>query len=200
MNLIRQAVDERDLYALKSLHFEKLKGARNEERSIRLNDQWRLVLKLEGEGSSKTVVYAVARAIGIAKADPSRKGCFCMEFEIIFDGSHRGSDQDLLCCPRLPEKREAPPLDSTVYLTRGRETIDRVLRDADAAYALVRTCLQAKPHTFPELRDATQLTDRAITTAIQRLRRANRLIATRVRHPKRRGTPSFMVYEVRKVA
>ena len=56
MNLIRQAVDERDLYALKSLHFEKLKGARSEERSIRLNDQWRLILKFEGQGSSKTVV------------------------------------------------------------------------------------------------------------------------------------------------
>jgi proteic killer suppression protein len=56
MNLIRQAVDERDLYALKSLHFEKLKGARRDDRSIRLNDQWRLILRFEGEGSSKTVV------------------------------------------------------------------------------------------------------------------------------------------------
>jgi proteic killer suppression protein len=55
MNLIRQATDERDLYALKSLHFEKLKG-RGEDRSIRLNDQWRLILQIEGEGSSKTVV------------------------------------------------------------------------------------------------------------------------------------------------
>jgi proteic killer suppression protein len=56
MNFIRQAVDERDLYALKSLHFEKLKGARSQDRSIRLNDQWRLILRFEGEGSSKTVV------------------------------------------------------------------------------------------------------------------------------------------------
>jgi proteic killer suppression protein len=56
MNLIRSAADERDLYALKSLHFEKLKGARGEDRSIRLNGQWRLVIRLEGEGSSKTVV------------------------------------------------------------------------------------------------------------------------------------------------
>ncbi len=45
MNYIRQASDERDLYAMKSLHFERLKGARSEDRSIRLNDQWRLVLR-----------------------------------------------------------------------------------------------------------------------------------------------------------
>ena len=56
MNFIRQAVDERDLYGMKSLHFEKLKGARSEDRSIRLNDQWRLILRFEGDGSSKTVV------------------------------------------------------------------------------------------------------------------------------------------------
>jgi proteic killer suppression protein len=56
MNLIRQAIDERDLYAMKSLHFEKLKGARSEDRSIRLNDQWRLILRFEGQGSGKTVV------------------------------------------------------------------------------------------------------------------------------------------------
>jgi proteic killer suppression protein len=56
MNYIRQAGDERDFYAMKSLHFEKLKGARSEDRSIRLNDQWRLILRFEGEGSSKTVV------------------------------------------------------------------------------------------------------------------------------------------------
>jgi proteic killer suppression protein len=55
MNLIRQASDERDLYALKSLHFEKLTG-RGEDRSIRLNKQWRLILRLEGEGQSKTVL------------------------------------------------------------------------------------------------------------------------------------------------
>lgn len=56
INLIRQALDERDLYALRSLHFEKLKGARSHQRSIRLNDQWRLILEFEEEGASKTVV------------------------------------------------------------------------------------------------------------------------------------------------
>ncbi len=56
MTFIRQALDERELYALKSLRFEKLKGARSHQRSIRLNDQWRLILQLEGDGDSKTVL------------------------------------------------------------------------------------------------------------------------------------------------
>ena len=46
MQQIRAADDERDLYVLKSLHFEKLKGNRAHQRSIRLNDQWRLILEI----------------------------------------------------------------------------------------------------------------------------------------------------------
>jgi toxin HigB-1 len=56
MTYIRQAMDERDLYGLKSLRFEKLKGAKSHQRSIRLNDQWRLILQLEGDGEAKTVL------------------------------------------------------------------------------------------------------------------------------------------------
>jgi proteic killer suppression protein len=56
MTYIRQAKDERDLYGLKSLRFEKLKGARSHQRSIRLNDQWRLILQLDGDGEAKTVL------------------------------------------------------------------------------------------------------------------------------------------------
>jgi len=47
MGWIRDADDERDLYALKSLQFEKLKGGRAHQRSMRLNDQYRLILQLE---------------------------------------------------------------------------------------------------------------------------------------------------------
>ena len=47
MTSIEAAKDIRDLYALKSLHFEKLKGKQKDVRSIRLNDQWRLTMKLE---------------------------------------------------------------------------------------------------------------------------------------------------------
>lgn len=47
MSTIEAAKDIRDLYALKSLHFEKLSGARQNDRSIRLNKQWRLTLRIE---------------------------------------------------------------------------------------------------------------------------------------------------------
>jgi toxin HigB-1 len=57
---IRAAPDERDFYALKGLHFEKLQGKRSHQRSMRLNDRWRLIVELKGSAPSKTV-----RVIGI---------------------------------------------------------------------------------------------------------------------------------------
>ena len=54
--LIRSAPDERDFYALKSLHFEKLKGNRADTYSMRLNEQWRLIIKFRKEESGKVVV------------------------------------------------------------------------------------------------------------------------------------------------
>jgi proteic killer suppression protein len=55
MVTIRSAPDERFFYGLKSLHFEKLKGARSLQHSMKLNDQWRLVVELEGKGPNKVV-------------------------------------------------------------------------------------------------------------------------------------------------
>jgi len=55
MQLIRAARDERDLRAMKSLHFEKLKGSRRHQYSIRLNDQYRLIVELEEHAGSKKV-------------------------------------------------------------------------------------------------------------------------------------------------
>lgn len=52
---IRAAQDERTFYALRSLNFEKLKGDREGQYSMRLNDQWRLIVKLEGKAPSKVV-------------------------------------------------------------------------------------------------------------------------------------------------
>lgn len=46
LQMIRAAQDVRDFYALKSLHFEKLKGDRKGQHSMRLNDQFRLILEL----------------------------------------------------------------------------------------------------------------------------------------------------------
>ena len=44
MGHIDQAIDERDLYALKGLHYEQLKGDRKGQHSLRLNQQFRLVI------------------------------------------------------------------------------------------------------------------------------------------------------------
>lgn len=52
---IRAASDERDLYAMKSLHFEKMEGHRKGQRSFRLNKQWRLFVRIENEGGRKVV-------------------------------------------------------------------------------------------------------------------------------------------------
>ena len=53
---IMSFVDEREFYSLKSLHFEKLKGDRSHQHSIRLNDQWRMILEFEGEAPNKRLV------------------------------------------------------------------------------------------------------------------------------------------------
>ena len=52
---IRSATDERDFYQMKSWHFEKLKGKREHQRSIMLNDQFRLILEFRGSGNDKRV-------------------------------------------------------------------------------------------------------------------------------------------------
>jgi toxin HigB-1 len=56
IQVIRAAPDERDFRALKSLHFEKLQGQREGQYSMRLNDQWRLILKFVTRERGKTVV------------------------------------------------------------------------------------------------------------------------------------------------
>lgn len=59
VQFIAAAQDERDRYAMKSFHFEKLQG-REPQRSIRLNRQWRLIVELIEEGERKSV-----RIVGI---------------------------------------------------------------------------------------------------------------------------------------
>ncbi len=53
---IRAAIDERDFYAMKSLHFEKLKGDRDGQYSMKLNKQWRLILEFKKNQNNKNVV------------------------------------------------------------------------------------------------------------------------------------------------
>lgn len=56
IQLIRAAADERAFYAMKSLHYEKLKGDRDGQHSMRLNDQWRLIVRVDQDESGKLVV------------------------------------------------------------------------------------------------------------------------------------------------
>jgi proteic killer suppression protein len=53
--LLRASPDERALRNWKSLHYEKLKGDREGERSIRLNDQYRMVFTLDEATRPPTV-------------------------------------------------------------------------------------------------------------------------------------------------
>ncbi len=55
MRFIRSAQDERDFYQMKSLHFEKLAPPRDQQHSMRLNDQYRLIVELEETSPTKIV-------------------------------------------------------------------------------------------------------------------------------------------------
>jgi proteic killer suppression protein len=59
LRLIRSATDERDFRAMRSLNFEKLKGDRAHQHSLRLNKQWRLVIELK-PGTPKNVVVVIS--------------------------------------------------------------------------------------------------------------------------------------------
>lgn len=55
MQQIRAFRDERDFLAVRSLNFEKLKGNREGQHSIRLNLQWRLILEIRGNHPCKVI-------------------------------------------------------------------------------------------------------------------------------------------------
>lgn len=50
------AKDERGIRDWKSLHYERLKGARKHQWSIRLNSNWRLILEKREDGGKVTLV------------------------------------------------------------------------------------------------------------------------------------------------
>lgn len=56
MQAIRAAEDERTFYQFKSWRCEKLKGDRAHQHSIRLNDQWRLIVEIEKKRPKNTLV------------------------------------------------------------------------------------------------------------------------------------------------
>ena len=55
LTVLRAAVDDRSLRNWKSLHYEQLKGDREGQRSIRLNDQYRMVFELDEETEPQTI-------------------------------------------------------------------------------------------------------------------------------------------------
>ena len=59
VQLIVAAVDERDLYEMRGLRMERLKGDRLGQTSMRLNDQFRLILKFKTEGERVAVLLEV---------------------------------------------------------------------------------------------------------------------------------------------
>jgi proteic killer suppression protein len=56
LRFLREANDERDLYAMASLHYEKLSGKREGQRSIRINAKWRLILEIDRDCDPLEVV------------------------------------------------------------------------------------------------------------------------------------------------
>lgn len=54
LTVLRAAVDDRSLRNWKSLHYEKLRGDCEGLRSIRLNDQYRMVFELDEETEPQT--------------------------------------------------------------------------------------------------------------------------------------------------
>lgn len=55
LRFIRAAQDERDFRAMRSLNFEQLKGNREGQHSLRVNQQFRLIIQIK-EGNPKTIV------------------------------------------------------------------------------------------------------------------------------------------------
>jgi len=55
---IRAAIDERDLSAVRGNNFEKRKGNRSHQYSMRLNDQWRLIIEIK-HASPKNIIIVI---------------------------------------------------------------------------------------------------------------------------------------------
>lgn len=57
---ILAAIDERDLRAMKSLRYHKLKGKRNYQHSIKLTHQWRLIVeRIDRNGRTGLLIISV---------------------------------------------------------------------------------------------------------------------------------------------
>ena len=61
MQFIRAAPDERSLRQMRSIRFERLKGSRVDDYSLRLNDQWRLIVRLNNGTEAQAKVITIVR-------------------------------------------------------------------------------------------------------------------------------------------
>lgn len=59
LTVLRAITDDRGLRNWKSLHYEKLKGDREGQRSIRVNDQYRMVFELD-DAADPQVITVIA--------------------------------------------------------------------------------------------------------------------------------------------
>jgi proteic killer suppression protein len=60
IGFVVRARDERDLYQWKALRFEKLKGKRSHQRSMRLNRQFRLIVEMvPADGGNVVAIKAI---------------------------------------------------------------------------------------------------------------------------------------------
>src|SRR3546814_14939082 len=80
MQLIRPSVDERTFYAMKSLHYEKLKGNRDGQRPMPLNDQWCRVLRRQEHEARKRVV---AVSLNIGRGSGRESGCDGVQIQLV---------------------------------------------------------------------------------------------------------------------
>ncbi|MGF1623356.1 MAG: type II toxin-antitoxin system RelE/ParE family toxin [Alphaproteobacteria bacterium] len=55
LTVMRAASDDRALRNWKSLHYEKLKGDREGQRSVRVNDKYRIVFTLDSEAKPQKI-------------------------------------------------------------------------------------------------------------------------------------------------
>lgn len=56
VSFLAAADSELDLRNYRALHFEKLKGDRQGQHSIRLNKQWRLILRIEADDAGQLII------------------------------------------------------------------------------------------------------------------------------------------------
>jgi proteic killer suppression protein len=59
MSVIANAQDEQDIRAFKSLRYEKLKGDRSHQHSLRLNNQWRLIFEMRKDQGKYVLVIEI---------------------------------------------------------------------------------------------------------------------------------------------